>query len=203
MLRPALRPLCSIVRRCSGGLVKTETLERVRLIGLNRPEKRNSVNNAMARQLLAAFRAFDADDSVGKRSRGVVKLASRRWALVCQTRRCCTGRVEVSARATTWRRWRPPTTPTELSSPLSPPTPTFDPSDPPDSSPPNPSSPQSTGTPYPCSRRPNSYSFHSGDRMIRYFTSQTCHKLQYLCLAFSVLIWGSSEVLIVVRQERV
>lgn len=52
---------------CAGSeseLVKVETVERVRLIGLNRPDKRNSVNHALATRLFAAFADFDSDDSV-------------------------------------------------------------------------------------------------------------------------------------------
>lgn len=40
-------------------LVKVETMGRIRLIGLNRPGKRNAVNNDMANRLLEAFESFD------------------------------------------------------------------------------------------------------------------------------------------------
>lgn len=45
-------------------LVIKEKLGRLFLVGINRPEKRNCVNSATARQLVEAFREFDADDSV-------------------------------------------------------------------------------------------------------------------------------------------
>lgn len=40
-----------------------EKLENIYLIGINRPEKRNAVNQATARALVAAFKNFEADSS--------------------------------------------------------------------------------------------------------------------------------------------
>ena len=45
-------------------LVDTETKGVVRLIGINRAEKRNCVNNQVARQLIVAFENFDNDPNV-------------------------------------------------------------------------------------------------------------------------------------------
>jgi len=44
--------------------VLTETRGRVRLITLNRPEARNSVNNALGEALLAAIAELDSDDDI-------------------------------------------------------------------------------------------------------------------------------------------
>ncbi|CAN7999454.1 unnamed protein product, partial [Ixodes hexagonus] len=49
---------------CAGNLVLTEKQGKVLLIGINRPEKRNCVDSATARQLVQAFQDFDSDDSV-------------------------------------------------------------------------------------------------------------------------------------------
>lgn len=38
-------------------------MENIYLIGINRPEKRNAVNQATARALVAAFKNFEADSS--------------------------------------------------------------------------------------------------------------------------------------------
>ncbi|OQR78437.1 3-hydroxypropionyl-coenzyme A dehydratase-like [Tropilaelaps mercedesae] len=45
-------------------LVTCEDIERIRLIGINRPEKKNCVNAETADQLLSAFEEFDADPAV-------------------------------------------------------------------------------------------------------------------------------------------
>ena len=45
-------------------LVLTETVGQVRLIALNRPEKRNCVNPATAQQLTEAVEQFENDDKV-------------------------------------------------------------------------------------------------------------------------------------------
>ncbi|XP_076334665.1 putative enoyl-CoA hydratase isoform X2 [Tachypleus tridentatus] len=44
-------------------LVKTEKRERIYLIGINRPEKRNCVNSATAKLLTEAFEDFERDES--------------------------------------------------------------------------------------------------------------------------------------------
>jgi len=42
-------------------LVLVDKLQNITTIGINRPEKRNCVNNATARQLIAAFKKFEED----------------------------------------------------------------------------------------------------------------------------------------------
>lgn len=44
--------------------VEVSTIARIRVVMLNRPERRNAVDGPTAIQLAAAFRAFDADDDV-------------------------------------------------------------------------------------------------------------------------------------------
>jgi len=44
-------------------LVTIENRDNIRLIGINRPQKRNCVNRETATQLLNAFNDFDQDDS--------------------------------------------------------------------------------------------------------------------------------------------
>jgi len=44
--------------------VETESIGRVFLIGINRPEKRNSVNEATARQLSDAVKHFETDEEL-------------------------------------------------------------------------------------------------------------------------------------------
>lgn len=55
--------LCRSMERFAE-LVVTETQGPVRLIGINRANKRNCVSNATALQLIAAFEQFESDDSV-------------------------------------------------------------------------------------------------------------------------------------------
>jgi len=45
-------------------LVETETIGRVLLVGINRPEKRNCVNQATAKELIKAFDTFEATDDL-------------------------------------------------------------------------------------------------------------------------------------------
>ena len=45
-------------------LVETESIGHVFLIGINRPEKRNSVNEATARQLSDAVKHFETDEEL-------------------------------------------------------------------------------------------------------------------------------------------
>jgi enoyl-CoA hydratase len=45
--------------------ILVETRERVGLIRLNRPHRLNALNDALAKELSAALRAFDADDGIG------------------------------------------------------------------------------------------------------------------------------------------
>jgi enoyl-CoA hydratase len=47
-----------------GNEILTETHGRVRLITLNRPEAKNSVNSALGQALVAAIKEFDSDDSL-------------------------------------------------------------------------------------------------------------------------------------------
>jgi len=42
--------------------VQIDRRDKITLIGLNRPEARNAVNQDMARQLTVAFQAFENDD---------------------------------------------------------------------------------------------------------------------------------------------
>jgi len=44
--------------------VETEGIGHVFLIGINRPEKRNCINEATAQQLCDAVRQFEADDEL-------------------------------------------------------------------------------------------------------------------------------------------
>jgi enoyl-CoA hydratase len=44
--------------------VQTETVERTRVVTINRPERRNSVDGPTAQLLIEAFTAFDEDDDV-------------------------------------------------------------------------------------------------------------------------------------------
>ncbi len=46
-------------------LILTETIGRVGLIRLNRPERLNALNDALVDQLVAALDAFEADDGIG------------------------------------------------------------------------------------------------------------------------------------------
>ncbi len=46
-------------------LIVTETIGRVGLIRLNRPERLNALNDALVDQLVAALDAFEADDGIG------------------------------------------------------------------------------------------------------------------------------------------
>jgi enoyl-CoA hydratase len=45
--------------------ILVETRDRVGLIRLNRPKRLNALNDALAKELSAALRAFDADDGIG------------------------------------------------------------------------------------------------------------------------------------------
>lgn len=45
--------------------VLTETHERVGLVRLNRPQALNALNSALLKELMAALKAFDADDAIG------------------------------------------------------------------------------------------------------------------------------------------
>lgn len=53
-----------VMREIFAELVVTETQGAVRLIGINRANKRNCVNHATALQLIDAFEQFEKDDSV-------------------------------------------------------------------------------------------------------------------------------------------
>jgi len=44
--------------------VETESIGNVFLIGINRPEKRNCINEATAQQLCDAVKHFEADDEL-------------------------------------------------------------------------------------------------------------------------------------------
>jgi len=64
-------PVCCIWCLCyfsayadEGKLVETESIANVFLIGINRPEKRNCVNQATAQQLCDAFRHFETDEEL-------------------------------------------------------------------------------------------------------------------------------------------
>ena len=45
--------------------ILVETRDRVGLIRLNRPKRLNALNDALAKEMSAALRAFDADDGIG------------------------------------------------------------------------------------------------------------------------------------------
>lgn len=49
---------------CKGRLVETETIGNVFLIGINRPEKRNAVNQETAVQLYEAIEKFEASEDL-------------------------------------------------------------------------------------------------------------------------------------------
>jgi enoyl-CoA hydratase len=48
-----------------GHLILTETRGRVAIVRLNRPERMNALNDALALELAQALAAFDADPAIG------------------------------------------------------------------------------------------------------------------------------------------
>ena len=48
--------------------VSFERQDRIAIVTIERPERRNAVDGPTARQLYEAFKAFDADDGLGWRS---------------------------------------------------------------------------------------------------------------------------------------